>query len=355
VAKTELEVKIGAFVTIGIVLLIAMIVVFGEFRFFHDSYKVTCYFNQSISGITPGVDVTMLGKKVGKASSFQITPEHQVKAVLQIDKEYRIPEGSVVKKVQMSFLGDYYLSLDPPEGEIKGMIPTDGSAVLKAAVDASIGDLAPKMDRLFQEFEPRFALLLNNLNSVVANLNKIISDPESQRYLKNTLRDTSETMAKGPSIAEDIRKVAKESYVLVQNLNKATTTVDAQVSALGKNYQRVAKDINTVAAKLDAILTSMKKISDKATSESTVGKLVSDKELYGKMVETLDQAKATLSQIKRTMQYFEEHPSDLVWGSRKKRKEPESPAWWEKLFAKDKNEEGKAENGEKKSADKKSK
>ncbi|MEW6355637.1 MAG: MlaD family protein [Planctomycetota bacterium] len=353
-AKSNLEIKIGVFVTVGIVLLMAMIIMFGEFRFFHNTYTVTCYFKESISGITPGVDVTMLGKRIGEAASFEITPEPQVKAVLKIDKQYRIPKDSTVRKVQQSFLGDYYLSIKPPDGTIKEMIPTDDSAVLETVVDTSLGDLAPKVDQFLKDYEPQIAELMKNLNSAVASLNQIVSDPASQKYLKDALRDASATVAKGPGIADEVAAVVKESHILVQNLNKTTATFDAQVSALGKDYQKVAKDINSVAEKLDAILSSMKKISDKATSESTVGKLVSDTELYAKMVETLDQAKATLSQIKRTMQYFEEHPSDLVWGSRKKMKEPETQPWWEKLFAKEK-EEDKPHHPEKESLEKESK
>lgn len=342
-ARKDLEFRIGVFVTIGLVLLIVMILVFGEVRFFHHTYQATCYFKESIGGVSPGVDVTMLGKKIGKATRFDITPENQVKAILQIDEEYRIPKGSVVKKVQRSLLGDYYLGISPPPGEIVAFEAMDGTSVLQGVVDTSIGELAPKVSKMLTDYEPRLAELMANLNSTVANLNKIVSDPETQAYLKSTLRYTSETMAKGPAIADQIEAVVKNAQGLVANLDKAAKTFDAQMAALGKDYQGVAKDINTVAAKLDTILSSMQKISDKATSDSTVGKLVSDKELYRKMVEALDEARSTLAQIKKTMKYFEDNPSDLVWGGKKKEKPPESPAWWQRLFAKE--EEKNAEKG----------
>ena len=336
-ARKDIELKIGVFVTIGVVLLVAMIVVFGEFRFFHQTYKITCFFKQSIGGITPGVDVSMLGKRIGKATAFDITKDQQVKAVLQIDKEYSIPAGSQVKKVQRSFLGDYYLAITPPPpgDDIEGSVPKDGKAVLDGVVDASISELAPKVSRILTDYEPKLAELIKNLNSTVASLNKIVSDPDTQKHLKDTLRDTSLTMAKGPGIAEDISTVVKSAAVLVDSLNKTTQNFNARMEALGNDYQTVAKDINSVTKKLNEILSSMQKISDKATSESTVGKLVSDKELYGKMVEALDEARSTLAQIKRTMKYFEEHPSDIVWGGRNKPKKPETPAWWQRIFTKE--------------------
>ena len=66
-----------------------------------------------------------------------------------------------------------------------------------------------------------------------------------------------------------------------------------------------------------------------AKTQSTVAKLLAEDTLHTKMTETLDEAKATLAQIRKTAQYVEENPDAFFWG---KSTPPKKGRWFSGWF-----------------------
>jgi hypothetical protein len=65
--------------------------------------------------------------------------------------------------------------------------------------------------------------------------------------------------------------------------------------------------------------------------------MLAEDTLHVKTTETLDEAKATLAQLRKTVQYFEEHPDVLFWG-----KKPEAKkGWFSRWFGSGEKEGGK--------------
>jgi len=334
VAKESLEIKIGIFVVAGVLLLAAMILIFGEVEMFRNEYAVTAFFKESVGDVTPGVSVRFRGLRVGKAVDISLLDDGTVKVVLSVRENFDIKKDAKLVAVQTSFLGESYFDITPgsPGGDV---LPKDGTAVMEGVVQSSLSELTPKVDRILTEYEPKLAQLMENLNNAITHFDKVVGDKESQAYFKSILKNTAMTMDRAPEIAANVARLVNSGNELVANLKKSAKTFDSQMTELGASYGKLGKDLNSIAQRLDNILASMQKISNKASAESTVGRLVSEDQLYEKMIETLDEARLTLAQIKKTVRYLEENPSAMFWGAKKRT--PEKP-WWQKLFVKEKEE-----------------
>jgi len=68
---------IGIFVVGAVVLLVVGVVVFGSGRLFQKTETYVCFFDESVSGLEVGSDVTFKGVPIGRVSSIRIRLENQ--------------------------------------------------------------------------------------------------------------------------------------------------------------------------------------------------------------------------------------------------------------------------------------
>jgi predicted RNase H-like nuclease (RuvC/YqgF family) len=206
--------------------------------------------------------------------------------------------------------------------------------------------MAPKVSDLMALYEPKLTKMLDNLNQSVIGLNAIIADKETQENFKNTVRYASETAKEGPTLAKNVNTAMTEATATVQKIgafmgdlkgtldsaNKVVASAKTQVDALGENYTNLARDLRALSAKTEVLLNSMQRLMGESRGESTVGRLLTEDKVYQKLVETLDEARATLAQVKQTFQYLEENPTALYWGDKNKRKVTEQKPFWKRIF-----------------------
>jgi uncharacterized protein YoxC len=154
-------------------------------------------------------------------------------------------------------------------------------------------------------------------------------------------------MAKGPELAEKLNSTMAEAKATIAGakafIDRLNTTVDGvnglmagaktQMNELGKHYSALASDLRGLSAKMENILNAMQRLTGEASGSSTVGKLLTEDKMYEKLTETLDEARTTLAQVKRTFRYIEENPTALYWGDRNRHKvTAEEQPWWQRVF-----------------------
>ncbi len=116
--KTKLELKVGFFVFVGVVILVAFILLIGDFRTWTLGYEVNFVFN-FVNGVKLGAPVRFAGVDVGevKAINFLLDPQEETKPKVQIvgwvKKEVRIPLDSTVWVNTLGLLGEKYIEIMP--------------------------------------------------------------------------------------------------------------------------------------------------------------------------------------------------------------------------------------------------
>lgn len=115
--KTKLELKVGIFVFIGLVILAVFILSIGGFKTWTSGYEVNVTFN-FVNGIKLGAPVRFAGLDTGqvKKISFVFTPEEQttkVKVICWLKKGVQIPVDSTVWVNTLGLLGEKYIEIIP--------------------------------------------------------------------------------------------------------------------------------------------------------------------------------------------------------------------------------------------------
>ena len=115
--QSKLELKVGIFVFIGLVILTAFILSMKDFKSMTAGYELNFIFNFA-NGVKIGAPVRFAGVDVGeiKEISFVTTaddPKPKVRIVGSVKKEIKVPVDSTVWVNTLGLLGEKYIEIMP--------------------------------------------------------------------------------------------------------------------------------------------------------------------------------------------------------------------------------------------------
>lgn len=117
--KTKMELKVGIFVFIGIVILTIFILSIGNFRTWTSRYNAIFVYN-FINGVKIGAPVRFAGVDVGEVKEikfYYVAEEAKTKVdiICSVQKEVKIPLDSTVWVNTLGLLGEKYIEIIPGE------------------------------------------------------------------------------------------------------------------------------------------------------------------------------------------------------------------------------------------------
>jgi phospholipid/cholesterol/gamma-HCH transport system substrate-binding protein len=125
--KTRLELSVGFFVFIGLVILLIFIFLIGDFKTWTAGYPVNFIFS-FINGVKVGAPVRFAGMDVGEVKRINVeyAPQQQqtqVKITGWVKKGIKIPLDSTVWVNTLGLLGEKYIEVMPGEDYSKLISP----------------------------------------------------------------------------------------------------------------------------------------------------------------------------------------------------------------------------------------
>ena len=225
--RWTLEVKVGAFVVLGLALLIIFIFAIGDFSTaFQPGYRLRVLFD-SANGITDGSPVQYAGVEVGKVQAVQLVyPKDQ--AVPKVELQIRLPSRVRVRADDeasistFGLLGEKYLEIRPGSG---------GGPVLQPE-DALTGKPPVSTERVIE----RSNEVLTEFKQTLQGLNTLIGDPEARIYLKEAIQEA--------------RDATRNWKALGERLNVAMSYAESGQGSFGKImfddelYQRMVRFVD---------------------------------------------------------------------------------------------------------------
>jgi len=115
--KTKLELKVGVFVFIGLVILVIFILSIGGFRTWSLGYRINVDFN-FVNGVKVGAPVRFAGVDVGEVKKIKLEfiPEENrsnVRLVIWVRDIIKIPADSTIWVNTLGLLGEKYIEIMP--------------------------------------------------------------------------------------------------------------------------------------------------------------------------------------------------------------------------------------------------
>jgi phospholipid/cholesterol/gamma-HCH transport system substrate-binding protein len=117
--KSRLELKVGIFVFVGLVILVTLVLLIGDFKTWTSGYKVNFIFNFT-NGVKIGAPVRFAGVDVGEVKDikFIFAPQEnktKVQIIGWIKKEIKVPLDSTIWVNTLGLLGEKYIEIMPGE------------------------------------------------------------------------------------------------------------------------------------------------------------------------------------------------------------------------------------------------
>jgi phospholipid/cholesterol/gamma-HCH transport system substrate-binding protein len=239
-----LEIKVGLFVLIGLVIIAVMAIQFGRVgQGLSDFYTVTVNFPNA-SGLVKNADVQLSGARIGVVADAPKAVPGQIGVIpvkLRIRSDIRLPKGSFFMIGKSGLMGDTSVMVALPTGfDIEKYDPNDESkliptkdAVLKGTPVTDFNDLASQGEKNMRKLGDTLDKIQNGVLSdeSVANLQASFAN------IKTTSENIAQASTKiGPVItgAESAVNTAKETFTEAKaamvTINGAATDVRGVVT-----------------------------------------------------------------------------------------------------------------------------
>ncbi len=279
------RIKFSRELLVGLLGLAAMFVIYFLINFFKsidifddtDKYRIEF---TNIGELTNSAPVYLNGCKVGNVSSIEhnFNVSDKVYLTVSIDKGLRLPEGSYAQ-IHNKLMGGSTICLVLGNGN--GTIEPGSTmqGVLEAGAMGEVSNMVPQIEAM-----------LPKVDSMLSSLNGILSNPAINNTLNNleTLTAQLNTTSKGLDnlVNNDIPQALDKVIELEDDLLK----VSSQLSEV--DYKNMIATLETSLNNIQEITTALNQ------GNGTVGMLLNDTTLYGKLNATCEAANALLEDLK---------------------------------------------------------
>ncbi|MGD2068979.1 MAG: MlaD family protein [Gemmatimonadota bacterium] len=259
------ELRVGAFVIVGFISFIVVLFLLTDPASLRGRYMVVTTM-QDAGGVRRGDPIQMRGVNIGRVHDFEMTPDGTVDITMEIEGDWRIPEGSVVSLGASGLFGGRTMEVVPGPGgstvEEWDTIPGRGEG---ATLFETAGDLGSKAEDVLTHLNDLLAgptmgsveasaaelqVLLGELNRIAEVQRDQLGDLTAS--LNRSARGLEDAAGAGPDVASAVARA--DSALLT--LNRTTTTLD-----------RAMRSLDTILTRLEA-------------GEGTLGRLTTDDSLY---------------------------------------------------------------------------
>lgn len=333
--ETSIEVKVGALFLFSLALLVAFVLVLGDFSF-SDGFTFSVEFDNA-GGLKPGADVAIAGLNVGTVQELRFLKNEDatdpnsaavaVRAKLRVDEQYAdaIRINSDFFITTRGVLGEPYIEIvtrdfdaspiekdavlrgvDPPRMDLIISKASELLTVLTDLLDdpeiqakdllANTASLMKNLDVFLIESRPLLDETLTNVRdgsasakNVLAGLDVAVEDGQSLKAIMSDTRSVARN-ARGITsrLEKDIDPLMDDVVGAAGNLRNVSESADRLVAGNEAKLNESIAHINASTARLDQMSSDAQiVVTNVSQGKGTVGALLADREIYDDLKEML--------------------------------------------------------------------
>ena len=233
-SKSRLEWKVGLFVTVGLILLGALMLQFSKgTTFFRPTYTILLR-AANVGGLKMRAQVLMSGVQIGTVSDIRLSPTGtNVTISLRLFSQYRIHKDARFLIEQSGFLGDQYVAILPTlnQGEF--------------FENSDVAETEPPFNML--EVARSARGFIQRVDEAAKNINEAIGDVRRELLNEKTL--TNLAVAAG-----NLRLASERALVTVDNLDGLVASNSPAFANSGSNLVAFSEQMNQFAGTLTSVL-----------------------------------------------------------------------------------------------------
>lgn len=261
--KSTEKLKVGVFVVVGTILLVAALYFIGQQQqMFNKTIKLYAVFN-NVNGLQAGNYVRYSGVNVGTVSDIDLVEDGKIRVEMSIADEMArfIKKNAVATVASDGLVGSMVLNIVPgKEGSAKAVVSGD---TIKVRVRIGTDEMLATLSKT----NKNAALLTEDLLKITdkilegkGSLGIMLSDTlmaknirQSVLEIEKTTAGTSVAIAKINGIISKVNYDQSAAAVLLSDKSSAT-----QIKTVFTNLEKSSNDINDVTKKMDDYFDEMK-------------------------------------------------------------------------------------------------
>lgn len=266
------EFGIGISVIVAILILIFGIDYLKGINLFKPAnFYIATYTN--VSGLELSAPVVVDGYKVGQVRDIRFDYQNpgKIEVLLALNKNLHLPKDSKALIASTMLSGSF---IDIKLGSSREMIPVGGSVETMYAPDL--------MENVTEQLMPSVNRILPRVDSLLANLNRLVADPALSQSISRLDGITSDILAATSGLRvtlnRDVPAITGNAARVVYNID----TITSNLSSLSSQLKELP--LSSTMSNVEEVTRNLMAFSNQLNSQtSTLGLLMNDPELYNKL------------------------------------------------------------------------
>ncbi len=284
--STSNKMRLGIFITIGIVLLILGVYFIGEKQqLFRSTFRIKGVF-KNVSGLQIGNNVRLSGVNIGTVDNISIVSDTSVSVEIMIDENARqfIKKDAIASIGSEGLMGNKALIINPGTGGKKRI---ENGDIINTSMPVDIDSILVKLKTTIEntaDITGDLASMTKNIESGKGTIGRLIMDKSWRENFETTFIN--------------LRKGSTEFRILMEKANDIDQAILSVKEAI-ENTSNITSDLAKITASLES-------------GEGTIGRLLMDKSMAQNVDSTFIKLKEGAAGLKILMEKAKS--SWLLWG-----------------------------------------
>jgi phospholipid/cholesterol/gamma-HCH transport system substrate-binding protein len=283
---------LGLFVTLGIVIAIAVIIWIGASKYFEKGDRYVTYFDESVQGLQRDSAVKYRGVDVGRIEDIRVAPDNRlIEVIMKINLKEDVEKNSVAYLRVAGITGIVFIELDRKDPESPDLSPKLDFAspypiipsrpsqirqifsgideIIEKIKQLDLEDIARSIKATGKAAEnlfggPQMTKTLQNLESISTSIDLTAARIEKMTAsgkLEGILDDTRTTLAEARSLISTTRdeikalklaETAEKTNRVVDNLSRTSRSTARDIQIMSDNLKRTSETLERLVDRLES-------------------------------------------------------------------------------------------------------
>lgn len=260
-SQSRVQIKVGIFVLLGLLLLGALTILFSRSTSFYKDYYELRLKSGNVGGIKSGAKVLMRGVQVGTVKSTKLNDGGKnVTIFLKVESQYKLYNDARFEIEQSGFLGDQFIAIYPTD-DLGYMLTNHADVVAREPFN-------------MQEAVAVATEMLMKISQTTTNLNAAVSDVRRYVLTEQTLRNLGGSLDRLGNLTTTAQATVSNLSMVVANNSEPVSTAVSNLTTFAAQLPLLADQINALVASNQAnIHIAVKNLE---TSSATLTNLLID-------------------------------------------------------------------------------